>query len=136
RGKLENIRLAIVDIGQAQGAGLPAGVSQAGAADVDRQYVRFRKSQRAVDRMRTGAATGDQDVDADSRLRPRYRHDVQAVAQEIDHRGRLDLRHRGPSRVGAFLVLLANLQRDGVIDWRQRGNFSAIGFFLKRLANL
>jgi len=51
RSKPENIGLAVFDIGQAQGAGFPAGVSQAGAADVDRQDARFRKSQRAIDRM-------------------------------------------------------------------------------------
>ena len=60
--ELEDIRLAELDIGNAELARLSLGIAETGRAQVDRQDFGVGMKLRGFDRMPSGAAAGDQDV--------------------------------------------------------------------------
>ena len=62
RPQLENVGLSILDVRYSLSAALPARVSEAGTADVDRENSRPRKSLRRTDRVRASATAGDQNL--------------------------------------------------------------------------
>ena len=132
RSELQDIGLAVIDVSDVGFAGLSQRIGQAGAAQIDGEHARLGKLQSGLDRVLAGAAPGYQD----------FQGTFVAIIGVLNGKtgapiayGR-DVRDRGPSRVGIFLILLLDSDRYIIVDNGQRLDRAAKSDFLKRLDDL
>jgi hypothetical protein len=98
------------------GASLADRVAKTGAAEIDREHARAREALRRLDRVLSGAAAGDQNVEA-----PCGRGRADGAAGNWLRRYQSIVTgwptgQREPTGVGHVLVLALNLARDLILD--------------------
>ena len=117
RVEIEDIAVKVVDIGDAEFAGLAAGIGEAGAAEVDGRDLRPGQAARDLDRLLARAAAGDEDLRCGQCSR---RGVAEVQAKLVDHlregHAALARPRADPARIGVGLVLASDLFRDLVGD--------------------